>query len=68
MTGRTTGLNRRPTYKTYLDLLLTEQSALQGVRFMTAVIRGAEAAILHGARDHAQIEEREIETVKSLPQ
>jgi hypothetical protein len=51
----------------YLDLLLAEQSALEGSRFMTAVIRGAEAAILEGARDHARIEKREIETVMSLP-
>jgi hypothetical protein len=51
----------------YLDLLLAEQSAIEGSRFMTAVIRGAEAAILEGARDHARIEKREIETVMSLP-
>jgi hypothetical protein len=51
----------------YLDLLLAEESALEVSRFMTAVIRGAEAAILEGARDHGRIEEREIETVKSLP-
>jgi hypothetical protein len=51
----------------YLDLLLAEQSALEGSRFVTAVIRGAEAAVLEGARDHARIEEREIETVMSLP-
>jgi hypothetical protein len=53
--------------QTYLDLLLAEQSAIEGSRFMTAVIRGAEAAILEGARDHARIEEREIEAVMSLP-
>jgi hypothetical protein len=53
--------------QTYLDLLLAERSALEGSRFMTAVIRGAEAAILEGARDHARIEEREIEAVMSLP-
>ena len=52
---------------TYLDLLLAEQSALEQSRFITAVIRGAEAAILEGVRDHARIEEREIETVMSLP-
>jgi hypothetical protein len=34
---------------------------------MTAVIRGAEAAILEGARDRARIEERELEAVTSLP-
>jgi hypothetical protein len=53
--------------QTYLDLLLAEQSAIEGSRFMTAVIRGAEAAILEGARDHAPIEERELEAVMSLP-
>lgn len=53
--------------QTYLDLLLAEQSAIEDSRFMTAVIRGAEAAILEGARDHARIEEREIEAVMSLP-
>ena len=53
--------------QTYLDLLLAEQSAIEGSRFMTAVIRGAEAAILEGARDHARIEERELEAVMSLP-
>jgi hypothetical protein len=51
----------------YLDLLLAEQSAIDGSRFMTAIIRGAEAAILEGARDHARIEEQELEAVKSLP-
>jgi hypothetical protein len=53
--------------QTYLDLLLAEQSAIETARFMTAVIRGAEAAILEGARDHARIEQREIETVMALP-
>ena len=53
--------------QTYLDLLLAEQSAIEDSRFMTAVIRGAEAAILEGSRDHARIEEREIEAVMSLP-
>ena len=53
--------------QTHLDLLLAEQSAIEGSRFMTAVIGGAEAAILEGARDHARIEEREIEAVLSLP-
>jgi hypothetical protein len=53
--------------QTYLDLLLAEQSAIEASRFMTAVIRGAEAAILEGARDHARIEEREIDAVMSLP-
>jgi len=53
--------------QTYLDLLLAEQSAIEDSRFITAVIRGAEAAILEGARDHARIEEREVETVISLP-
>jgi hypothetical protein len=51
----------------YLELLLAEESALEGSRFMTAVVRGAEAAILEGARDHGRIEEREVETLKSLP-
>jgi hypothetical protein len=51
----------------YLDLLLAEESALEGSRFMTAVVRGAEAAILEGVRDHGRIEEREVETLKSLP-
>jgi hypothetical protein len=53
--------------QTYLDLLLTEQSAIEDARFITAVIRGAEAALLEGTRDHARMEEREIETVTSLP-
>jgi hypothetical protein len=53
--------------QTYLDLLLAEQSAIERSRFMTAVIRGAEAAILDGARDHGRIEERELEAVRSLP-
>jgi hypothetical protein len=53
--------------QTYLDLLLAEQSAIEAARFMTAVIRGAEAAILEGVRDHARIEQREIETVMALP-
>jgi hypothetical protein len=53
--------------QTYLDLPLAEQSATEAARFMTAVIRGAEAAILEGARDHAHIEQREIEAVMALP-
>jgi len=53
--------------QTYLDLLLAEQTATEAARFMTAVIRGAEAAILEGARDHARIEQREIEAVLALP-
>jgi hypothetical protein len=53
--------------QTYLDLLLAEQSAIESSRFMTAVIRGAQAAILEGARDHARIEQREIETALALP-
>jgi hypothetical protein len=53
--------------QTYLDLLLAEKSANEDSRFITAVIRGAEAAILEGARDHARIEKREIEAVISLP-
>jgi hypothetical protein len=52
--------------QTYLDLLLAEQSAIERARFMTAVIRGAEAAILEGAHEHARIEERELEAVMSL--
>jgi hypothetical protein len=36
-------------------------------RFMTAVVRGAEVAMLEGARDHARIEPCEIETVLALP-
>jgi hypothetical protein len=52
--------------QTYLDLLLAEESAIEASRFMTAVIRGAEAAILEGARDHARIEQREIEAVMAL--
>jgi hypothetical protein len=52
--------------QTYLDLLLAEQSATDGSRFVTAV-RAAEAAILEGARDHASIEKRELEAVMSLP-
>jgi hypothetical protein len=51
----------------YLDLLLADESALEGARFMAAVIRGAEAAILEGAREHERIEDREIETLKALP-
>jgi hypothetical protein len=35
---------------------------------MTAVVKGAEAAILEGARDHVNIEKREIEAVMALPQ
>jgi hypothetical protein len=53
--------------QTYLDLLLAEHSAIERSRFMTAVARGAEAAILDGARDHARIEERELEAAMSLP-
>jgi hypothetical protein len=53
--------------QTYLDLLLAEKSAIEDSRFIAAVIRGAEAAILEGARDHARIEKREIDTVISLP-
>lgn len=53
--------------QTYLDLLIAEKSAIEASRFITAVIRGAEAAILEGARDHALIEKREIDTVISLP-
>jgi hypothetical protein len=51
----------------YLDLLLADERALEGSRFMAAVIRGAEAAILEGARDHDRIEDREMATLKSLP-
>jgi hypothetical protein len=51
----------------YLDLLLADERALESVRFMAAVIKGAEAALLDGARDHDQIEDREIATLKSLP-
>jgi hypothetical protein len=54
--------------QTYLDLLLAERSAIERARFMTAVIRGAEAAILEGAHDHDRIEESELEAVMSLPQ
>ena len=36
----------------YLDLLLADESALEGSRFMAAVIRGAEAAILEIGRAH----------------
>ena len=53
--------------QSYLDMLLAEKSAVEDSRFITAVIRGAEAAILEGARDHARIEKREIEAVISLP-
>jgi len=53
--------------QSYLDLLLAEKGAIEDSRFITAVIRGAEAAILEGARDHARIEKREIETFESLP-
>ena len=51
----------------YLDLLLADERALESCRYMAAVIRGAEAAILEGARDHERIEDREIATLKSLP-
>ncbi len=51
----------------YLDLLLAEQGAIKDSRFMTAVIGGAETAILEGARDHARIEQREIDAVLALP-
>jgi hypothetical protein len=54
--------------QTYLDLLILEQSAIDSSRFMTAVVKGAEAAILEGARDHLSIEKREIEAVMALPQ
>jgi hypothetical protein len=50
----------------YLDLLLADENALEGTRFMAAVVRGAEAATLEGARDHDMIEDREIVTLKSL--
>lgn len=53
--------------QSYLDLLLTDQSALDGLRAMTAVVKGAEAAILDGERDHGRIEDREIAALKSLP-
>jgi hypothetical protein len=53
--------------QTYLDLLLAEQSAIERARFMTAVIRGAEAVILEEAQDHVRIEQRELEAVMSLP-
>lgn len=51
----------------YLDLLLADENALEGSRFMAAVIKGAEAAILDGVHEHDRIEDREIETLKSLP-
>lgn len=53
--------------QSYLDLLLTDQSALDGLRAMTAVVKGAEAAILDGERDHGRVEDREIAALKSLP-
>jgi hypothetical protein len=62
------GLESSADLQAYLDLLLAEQSAIERARFMTAVIRGAEAAILEGQYDHARIEERELEAATSLPQ
>jgi hypothetical protein len=70
VSGNSTGnyrLDSPADLQAYLDLLLADESALEGARFMAAVIRGAEAAILAGARDHDRIEDREIETLKSLP-
>ena len=64
--GRLQAPNRPADLQTYLDLLLAEQSAIERARFMTAVIRGAEYAILEGLRDHARIEERELEAVMAL--
>jgi hypothetical protein len=51
----------------YLDLLIAHEIAIESSRFMAAVIRGAEAAVLEGVRDHDRIEDREIATLKSLP-